>query len=284
MLNLNLCEVADPAIKNLVMEFRRTQVSRFPIDVVATEGLPHVFSFIDSRFPLTSSSSATRKNSLAIIQKVGTDEKGRPELKITGRLITNDKYSSGSDDYYTRMTTDVKKMFKFMKDYIKPFSAMEIAQKTGGNPYYEFAEWKREPVNDFQRLVNSIDADTMAEELMRLHSLGVQFQSEKFRQVITTGLDLHAEGKRRKALPTSQVHVFVQPDESVMVTSLPDDDSTAGAWTFENMSVAPETVQQQVAMLRLTDKGTYVPEVGKKVSDRMFWVHVNPKDFNSSNT
>jgi len=45
----------------------------------------------------------------------------------------------------------------------------------------------------------------------------------------------------------------------------------------------PEAVRQQVALLMMVDMKQYVPEVGKRTAEKMFWVHVNTNIFNDSN-
>lgn len=268
-----------PSIKNLVTEFRRVQVSRFPIDVVVREDIPHFAYFVDSRFPVR---AYYKNNVLGYLRIEGSaDESGRWKMQLYSRLINNEKYKIQNEKYYMKETNDPKKMLKWLKEFVKPYTSLEIMHKTGGHIGNEHEAWRDEPWRSFTSKTRELKSSEIAEEIMHLQSLGVTFKSDKFRELATTGLELYAEAKRRKALPTTNAHVFIQPDDSVLV-SVPQSDAS-GTWTYENMEKAPECVQQQVAMLRLSPVEQYVPEVGRMVSDTVFWIHVNPNDLNSTN-
>ena len=94
----------------------------------------------------------------------------------------------------------------------------------------------------------------------------------------TKGLELYSELKRRQDSNIKNVHVYINPDESVHVTV--SEDKT---YSYDTLDGVPEIVRQQVAMLMMVDMKQYVPEVGKRTDEKMFWVHVNTNIFNDSN-
>jgi hypothetical protein len=281
MLNLKFEAEPHPSIKNLVTEFRRVQVSRFPIDVVVREDIPHFAYFVDSRFPVD---RLTRHNTLGYLKYEGLCDDGRFKMQLRSRLIQNEKYKIHNEKYNIRETNDPKKMLKWLKEYIKPYSSTEIIHETGGHIDGDHDTWRNETWGAFTSKVRELKASEIAQEIMHLQTLGVTFKSDKFRELATTGLDLYAEAKRRKAIPTENMHVFIQPDESVMVSLPKSQKLPIGSWVYENMDKTPECVQQQIAMLRLSPIEQYVPEVGRMVNSRTFWIHVNPNDFNPTNT
>jgi len=273
MLNLQFKEHTSDEIKSLLTDFRRVQVSRFPIDVEATANDHNKIGFIDSRFP---TNSVHYKKNLAVLETNGLDDKGRRVYILRSRLIKNEKYSEHNDDYHSRETTDIKKLSRFLRDYVKPYSPQEISEM-GGDVTGDYHDWQSDARSSFRRVVEVSSID-IAEEVAYLKSVGVQFRSDKFRQIATKGLELHEEVKRRENNDIKNVHVYINPDESVHVTVA--DDKT---YSYDTLDGVPETIRQQVAMLMMVDMKQYVPEVGKRTAEKMFWVHVNTNIFNDSN-
>lgn len=280
MLNVNIPDLHEdtrPALKQLLVDFRRVQVSRFPIEVKQNPVAPNTIFFYDSRFMKESFDS----NAVITRMDVYTNDKGRETFRIRGRLISNDKYKITHKMHDARETTNPKVMFKWMKEYILPFTSTEIIHKMGGHVNTEHAEWVKEPLQGFAMKVNGLTKSDIAHELMHLITLGVEFKTDKFREIATEGLQLYNEGKERQAIKTDTLHVFIQPDESLLVTRAATNDKfkkSAGTWTIEGMQAAPECIQQQIAMLRLTPTKQYVAQVGRMVDERTFWIHVNPDD------
>jgi len=280
MLTLNIRDDLHPIIKQLLTDFRRVQVSRFPIIVEQHPQGNDSVKFIDSRFP-TDTWRIDRL--LAKLTVDSMDDKGRSILKLYSRLIENAKYSATSEGYHTRETADPKKMFGFLRQYVMPFKPDELMGKMDA-PLYEQEQWVDQPRQEFYQIANKVRGDVLAKEIMYLQSMGVQFQSEEFRQVASKGIELHLEAMRRKDVKSIMMMVMIQPDESVLIGWPSVHGAVMGSRTYEKMEMCPDCVQQQVAMLRLCEQGTYVPEVGRMKSQTVFWINVSPDEFNFSNT
>lgn len=280
MLNINITHDLKPEVRTVLTEFRRVQVSRFPINVEGDEDASHRIKFVDSRFP---SKGWRREYNLAILDFYERDDKGRTIYKLTSRLIQNEKYAAHNDDYFTRSTTDPKKLLKYVREYVKPYTALEIATRTRINAKEHHERWVDEVWHEFRRIASGISSSDIAKEVMYLKSRGVEFHTDKFRRVAEEGVELYAESARRNSKPFSDVHVFFNPDESVMVSSLSDGAMDLGTSTYETFEEVPPAIQQQVAMLRLMEPNTFVPEVGMRTSERDFWVEIEPNKNNSSN-
>jgi hypothetical protein len=274
MLNLKFKENTRDEIKTLLADFRRVQVSRFPIDVDASENDNNIISFADSRFP---TNMVHYKKNLAVLEANRLDDKGRRVYVLRSRLIKNEKYSEHNDDYHSRETTDLKKLSKFLRDYVKPYSPLEVS-KMGNNVSDDLYRWRGEARRSFSEVVGQVSESDVAEEVAYLKSVGVAFRSDKFRDIAAHGLELYDELKRRENEDVKSVHVYINPDESVNVTVA--DDKT---YSYETLGGVPEAVRQQVALLMMVDMKQYVPEVGKRTAEKMFWVHVNTNIFNDSN-
>lgn len=282
MLNLNLRDTIHPLLKQLLIDFRRVQVSRYPIDVTQhSDDAVEAVKFVDSRFP---SDTWRRDRILAHLSIAGKDAKLRPRLRLYSTNSANDKYNANNDAYHEKVTSDPKKMASWLREYVKPYTQQEVMQRSPANVAYEYDEWRAKPKNDFRSIAGQIRPEDLAEEIMYLQSVGVQFRSEKFQQVASQGLELYTEAKSRWDNMKRHVHVFIQPDGMVLVTAPAMSGFPTVELQFESLERMPDDIQQQVAMMRMCERGQYVPEVGRMNTDRDFWVHVNPSVFNIQNT
>lgn len=260
--------VIEPRIKQLVTEFRKVQVSRFPINVYPM-GDGEGVRFVDSRFPTHKSVKDYVLAMLYLKNGVGGDT-----LTIESRLISNDKYASYNEEYYTKTTKDTKKMFKLMRDFIKPYSGQEIAEKTYMGTGTEFDEWQKKPLWDARKF-NNIGYEALYQEIAKLLERGVTPQTEVFKDVYEKGLPAYLEFKRREQLSPPTTHVYINPDESVILTNMKGDNR--GSQTITNIEQCSAQMQQSVAMLKIMEDNAYVPEVGKRVTYKEFWIEGIPE-------
>lgn len=266
MLNIINPEEIDKDLLPLITDFRRTQVSRFPITVSARSFGGSLIVFEDSRFP---SKTTKVHNIVGTLRHAGSDKKGKTVYEIRSRLINNEKYAQHNDDYYSKQTNDPKKISKYMKDYFKPFTPLEVAQRSMGKFESHHESWKDELRWKLRDIINPT-SEELLDEVLSLHAMGVEFKSDRFRKIITEGVPMYEEHRRRQAVKVhgNACNVFTNPDESVQVTS------NQASELYQSMLEAPEYVQQQVAMLRLVESDTYIPEVGMKLGENTYWVYI----------
>ena len=260
--------VVEPRLKQLVADFRKTQVSRFPIDVYPM-GDGEWVRFVDSRFP---TNKVNKDHVLAMLYI--KDGVGGDTLTIESRLISNDKYASYNEEYYTKSTKDTKKMFKLMKDYIKPYTGQEIAQKTYISTEAEFDTWQKKPMWEARKF-DSVGYEALYQELSKLLALGGTAQTEAFKDIYEKGLPSYIEYKRREQLNPPTMHIFINPDDSVILTNMKGEDK--GSQTITDITECSAQMQQNIAMLKIMDNNAYVPEVGKRITDKEFWIEGIPE-------
>jgi hypothetical protein len=269
-----------PTIKQLLVDFRRVQVSRFPIIVESNNADEKVVKFVDSRFP---TDTWRKDRMLAWLGINDHDDKGRPILTLYSRLIKNEKYSTHNEDYFTKSTFDVKKMGSYLRQYVKPYNSEEIMERIP-KPEYEHSEWMQEPQTAFYNVAREVRPEVVAQEIMYLQSMGVQFKTNEFREMATQGLELYGEAQRRRNANLIMINVFIQPDGSVLVGWPHSSSAPMGSVTYENMDSAPEIIQQKIAMLKMCEQNKFVPELGRMTTTEKYWLVVSPDEFNFSNT
>ena len=264
-------EVDFPHFKYLVNEFRRVQVSRFPIEVVVSnEGM--VIGFVDSRFP---TDRFNVSNMLAMLY-VESNTNEKPTITIESRLINNEKFASHNDKFRTRSTHDLKKMFKYMKEYIKPFSGQEVAQKSLRTIDNEFDSWQSKADWALRETLNHVSKDEWMEGIMKLQALGIEPPTKKFAELVKTAIPQYEEHKRRQAMEKPNYHIAINPDDSVVVTIMRGDDK--GSSIKESLDACPLFIQQNVGMLKMVNDNERIPEVGTKVNATQFWIEGKPQE------
>lgn len=262
MLNIIQTIPLPTIIQGLVTEFRRVQVSRFPINVEASAGSSQV-RFVDSRFP----GGWRADKVLAILHMHGFDKNSKPLIKMTSKRINNEKYSVHNSEYHTRVSSDPKKMLKWMKEYIKPFTPLEVAERTRDRAFSAHDMWQTQ-ASDAMTGFSYVREAELYDEIEALLSVGVQFRTNKFRELAERGLPAYREKQARANAAKPETHVIFNPDDSVAVT---DKD---GATTYDSFDMVPQAIQQQVSLLRMMEANQYLPEVGIKFDTNVFWVNV----------
>lgn len=274
MLVLNdLDKINNEELKKILMEFRKAQVSRYPLELKVGNG-NNLVGFVDSRFP---TDRYNKDNMTAMIwweQEVGLSATGNSIYKYTieSRLIRNEKYASHNSDFHTRKTTDPKKLFKFIKEYAKPFSYQEVAMKTMRGAENTFSDWKSTMQRKSYSLA-SIGWTSLMDEVVKLHALGVKPQTPAFQKLYEEGIPAYEAYKEVENNNFKRIHVFAHTDGTVAVSSFADYAGIEkGSILYEEMSNVPQHIQEQVGMLRMMAHGDFVPNIGMKINDREFWV------------
>lgn len=259
-------DAVDAELQALVKKFRKVQVSRFPVVAIV---IGRTIKFTDSRLPAVTHSN--NKQYLASVW-TGRNDHGEKEFWIESRLIKNTKYKEWKSEFTRKHTKDAKKFFKSMTEYIKPFTGVEFASDSHGEVVGAFNTWKSEPNTQMCSYVD-VGREALLQEVIQLTNIGVKFQTEKFQKIVEQALPLYEEHKRRKAKTFNGVHVMLQPDESVLITSTDGHPQfPKGTSTYDNMAHVPQFIFDNIALLKLVDNDTYVPEAGKKVTATEFWV------------
>lgn len=264
MLVLKNTEKLNPTFQQLLADFRRTHVSRFPVEVIVRHD--DYISFVDSRFPVPYEQSAN------VDRILGSVYMSDSKLVVESRLIQNEKYSTHNTDYHTRKTQDTRKVLKYMKEYIKPYTAHEIANRTLGVAEQHFADHKDKVVwkaRDYR--LHEVEA--IYAELMHMKAVGYEPKTEALQKIMTEGLEHIEHAIRVKDKDFPRVHVYVAPDESVNVAVLsPKSGLEVGVTSYESLAATPTFIQQHVGILKIMEDRSHVPDIGYKASNCEFWI------------
>jgi L-fucose mutarotase/ribose pyranase (RbsD/FucU family) len=273
MLNLNNMEaITHPELEQLLVDFRRVQVSRFPIDTMVNK-TGEMVAFVDSRYP---TDAFARNKNLALLYFDGYDKTQTKKIfTVESRLIQNDRYSPRGSEYFTKSSSDVRKVAKMLRDYVKPYTGLEVAQNTLRTAELNFQTWRDKPMLASRDTMSELYREDLLDIFTALKALGVPAVNDKMQKVYNEALPAYLEGVERKDNKFAGVHISFNPDDSVVVTCMRDDVDKGinkGAITYESLETCPAFVQQQVSMLRIMENDSYLPNVGTRISDKTFWI------------
>ena len=271
MINVHNADMLEhQELKNLLTNFRRQQVSRFPIDAHCERSR---ILFCDSRFPAKNGLlSLNRSNSLALLQINRDNVKNTDVFTVQSRLIRNKKFSPENQGHYMVESRDVSKIAKAMRDYIKPYSAIEVADKTSNRVRSYAHEWIAQSISEFQSSF-SLNRTELAIFAMRLQELGIDPLTPYMRNVVENGLPKYKEMVERNDTKYTYTHVYINPDETIQTAETDEEMKKYNNFiTYTSLEDTPTDIQQQLAMLRIAEFNRFIPRVGIQISDTEYWV------------
>lgn len=253
-------------MRALINNLRRAETSPITIHVEMVANTDRAVAFYDERFPSTREGAPR----IAVLRY----EQGKFIIRST--RIKNRKFGGGSGGHHEFLTQDPRKMQKLLRQYIYPLTMPEIIDMTDGveSTYYG---WVNAPERDMATHLSGLAytaRKAVIEEVCHLRLLGVsQFKTNLFDGIFREVLPLYDEHQRRLALKVEHVHVYFEPDGKVAVTK----SKAPLEWDtvkYPSLEQLPENIQQQVCMLKLVEQGKYLPEVGQRMADDIYWVHI----------
>lgn len=266
----NLTENLEPRLANLVAQFRRIQVSKFPL--IAVEAGSCMVRFIDSRFQDESDKRDKVVGTLFLETRDLSDGATEEVFVVQSQLINIGRYNS--DRKHQKITKDEVKTLKNLQDYIRPFSPTQISNRTKGIAWDKLQNWKWEARRQARDSMG-FEMNVIYEEVKRMKDLGIRAQTDKFQKAMDEGIDLYDDARKAdKVGERDLAHAFINPDDSIELRLMHDEDYTAKniRTRYTSVDEMPYELSSKIAMLRMTEAETFVPYVGTKVDDRTFWL------------
>jgi len=269
MIDTRTIDDVDPRLKNILVQFRRIQVSKYPLIAVGIDSAE--LRFIDSRFIDEEERKHKVVGSLFLDKREvsnGVETREETVFVVESHLINNGRFRGTRAKQI--ITKDPQKALKNVQAYIRPFSGSSISRWTQHQAMGAFQDWTWNVRKDARETMQ-IDMKVIYEEVKRMRELGIRAQTEAFQKAIDEGVEKfetmrHVETKDFNEL----VHVFFNPDDTVSVTTQKPFEGVGPE--YASIDVAPYELSSRVGMLRMMEATNYVPHVGVKMNDRTFWV------------
>ena len=260
-------EPVNPKIMGLLTQFRRIQISLFPL--IVTKAGSEQINFYDSRFP---TNGDAMKKPVAKLW-LDTNSKGEEVFVLHSKAIDNPRFRN--ERRSRKITGDPAKMLKYLKTYVLGYDPKELSLMTKDVMANKFESWRWQATRATRDVV-ACDMQVIYEEAKRMADLGLRAQTAKFQKVIDEGLALYEEGKYVESRKDRDlVHLFFNPDDSISLWFDALSDKTTGlSIHYKSFDDLPEQVATRAAMLKISEIKTFIPDVGIRADDRSFWVDV----------
>ena len=263
--------ILDPELQNLVNAFRLRSAR-------ALSYKPHKSNavyFYDDRYPEMPQTKTKKMVGYVAMVK----DSDSMQFHVRSRLINNERYRVGSQEYHTKVTKSFDKALKLMIDFIRPYGLPEVMSES----VHKFTSQVEEWVSKARRNYNDISVDNrndLVTELLHLKTLGVQFKTDTFRDLSNKVEETTREYKRRTDMKIRGYHVVFTSNiiyitsgivtGSGYSTSLTDIDKTAQ--TYHSETDIPENILSKISFLKMVEKNEALDEVGIRVNDYEFYI------------
>ncbi len=220
-------------------------------------------------------------------KKYRNNRTGDPEYGVYARGIKNEIYGDYRDQYYTRMSINIKAAVKKTLLNLIPYTVAECAELA-----YESLRQKSKGAGDTKlsvlpSLLGKVTHNVLMNEVRALRAAGVSFSTPEF-QAIAEGMDdavQLANAERNKRVDAvmvqfitrsgvmqaecSEVQDIRKMEDAVYAEE--DEDGNGIVKTYA-MEEVPPFIVEKVSVLQGLDNGGHVDSVGMKINDTLFWV------------
>jgi len=189
------------------------------------------------------------------------------EYKITSRKIQNDRFGHWGNEHSAQRTKDVKKALKIAMTNIVPFEWHEVS--ANGRRRAEQAHEQWSSADNRAIYPFKIGYEEMYEEIKYLISTGVQFKTEQFKKA-AAGIEAYEEMRRKISIKPKFDTVIVRPDKAVFIPN----GYALQPKEFGAVDDLPEQTRTNIALLKLVEKDTLLPEVGYRGGENTYFILV----------
>ena len=187
------------------------------------------------------------------------------EYKITSRKIQNDRFGHWGNEHSARRTKDMKKALKIAMETIEPFGWHEVSNKGRRNAERAHEGWSNresKAVYPFK-----IGHDDVYDEVKYLMGMGIQFKTEQFKKA-AAGIEAYDEYLRKASIKPKFDTVIIRPDKTILIP----DGRALDPQEFSNSDSLPEQARTGIALLKLVEKDTLLPEVGYRGGENTYFI------------
>lgn len=207
-------------------------------------------------------------------------EKNRGQYGVYHRAITNGKFNDRSPAYHTAISADLARAVKVAKTHMRPYSAEEL-QAIDRDDYLwrvrrHVGTYGKEQVHARDEVVG---CNGLMAELMHLVESGYEFRYPELRTRVVAYMDAK---KARDAFGMQARHAwFVYVYERLGkqmfdVIEMYDTQRIAGSMDKPTVTYTEETLPEEiagrVAVLMMSEVGTYVADVGLRTAECTFFI------------
>jgi len=248
------------------------------VDIPGTEeGRSNLYKEVSAYYPSEDYTLAV----LAFTDTLSVTDSAGDQFVVCSRKINNARYKAGTEHRHRLFTGNLTKAVKNALPNLMPYTVEEMAEAAGPGLSTNIYRLKNDADSALSNIVNPLqNRVVLVQEFINLIEQGAKFVTPAFTQAALEVIAAQKKAKELKARKFNAYYVYVrvvgseQRFEVVEYTGL-DMNYTrkkVGARLSVLADAVPEDIMGKVAALMMMDIDHYVPEVGKRVSEKSFWV------------
>lgn len=246
-------------LNNLIGELKRTHISRYPLRVVSVN--KYVVDIIDERW------------SAAYVLRINNGD-AHNVVKLSSPFIENEKYRSNNSEYNTRKTTDLKKVRRWLKEYTQPLTTEMITKESFGHSRELFYKWRGEFEATMRSVRHTVDLDDFITDAVNYFRTGLPYQDTKLAAFKNPEFLSSLEQHRIRIKSKQPIrHFLLNSDETVSITEMKESYYPPENKFTGHINLVSEDDRAKVAMLKIMEPNTFMPDVGVRLDNYNFWIY-----------
>jgi hypothetical protein len=190
-----------------------------------------------------------------------TDEK----YWVRSRLIQNEKYGRwNTSQHQSKFSKHMKNIVKESVKSLKPLSYEEVREENEGHVLRAIDQRSRQVIQQCNAYMK-MDFSKVFPELLHMHNIGYTPKGTDFAQAITYAVENKEELEKYYDYKPKKCMIWVRPNSVVWEI----DNTTC---TVPSVNDLPEDLRGKLFVLDVTDKNTFVEDVGIKQETGIYWV------------
>ena len=209
----------------------------------------------------------------------GVTQSETPTYMINSRKIENDKFAEHRVQYNMSFVKDLKRALKLALTKLTPYSAKEMAGVTLLDFYSNLQNVRGRANTKLIKVIEPLQNQAvLLSELKGLMSQGVHFSTPEFHTAAQQVLQAEQEWEELRRKPMQGYYVYIrmvgdaQWADVVDVTDIGNRNLDAYPYTSFPAQDLPEDIQGKVAVLSMAQINQYMQGVGRRVSEKAFWI------------
>jgi hypothetical protein len=198
-----------------------------------------------------------------VIGQIGydTDEK----YWVRSRLIQNEKYGRwNTSQHQSKFSKHMKNIVKESVKSLKPLSYEEVKVENEGHVLRAIDQRSRQVIQQCS-VYMKMDFSKVFPELLHMHNIGYTPKGTEFAQAITYAVENKEELEKYYNYKPKKCMIWVRPNSVVY-----EIDKVVNQVNTTNE--LPESLREKLFVLDITDKNTFVEDVGMKQETGIYWV------------
>jgi hypothetical protein len=218
--------------------------------------------------------------------RIRRTSKPQNTFNLYSRTICNPRVNDTREEYHLKKSSDSDKTIAAIGKWVKPLSPQELINLTGSDVSSTIYEFFHPLVRNLRRLRQSIGLveGSPAERFMLNMGRSATTTLPPELQQVTDYLE-SIDTYDAMNIHKRQVHAVLIADDAVRVIAVPTryrydgvpdvitfDDPSEYEYTIYGHNEVPELYRNRINVLNITERMEFIPGVGIKHSDRVFYV------------